>query len=536
MSFRAALIGGLVVAMGVGPGAAAQIESDSMGDLSAWGQRYLSTDEPEFPTSLWQHSSPETLLALMHSIRTADLNPAERRLLRRVVLSPAARPSGEAAEDLARARARLLLDLGEAHAAAALAPQLNPTMSGLDPESLVIDLDLASGREASACGTLNGPVNQDPYRLKLRAVCAVLQENYSGAQLAIEVAAAQGVEDAWLVEAIFAAAGDAPNPPGARFDSGLNIALSIKAGLETTETELVVDRPDLAAAAVLRPDMPLNWRVKLAELANARDLIPVDQYRALLQSQVGEETYAPASRLGQALIALGDPLVADGPRAKLLAIALTPEAADTLSDRRSKAQLLLPDLQTLPQTPETALYAIDFARASLLAGDHASALVWLNGLDFEGLEAPDPFDSAVLEAAIVMAGGEASRASLEAIEARMIVAAISGPRENQIARVLTLWTGLGLPLSPTGRDFVGQVSDRGDRIAQGQLTSLKAARLSNAIGEAALIVLATTNGETDRLATSDVVALIETLIAMDAADLARDLALEASGYWQEYEE
>ena len=72
----------------------AQIESDSMGDLSAWGQRYLSSEETEFPTSLWRSSNDEVLLDLLQSVRTSELGPAERRLLRRIVLSPAAQPQG----------------------------------------------------------------------------------------------------------------------------------------------------------------------------------------------------------------------------------------------------------------------------------------------------------------------------------------------------------------------------------------------------------------------------------------------------------
>ena len=108
---------------------------------------------------------------------------------------------------------------------------------------------MASGNEASACQRLSGPVPEGTYWLKLRAVCAVLQENYSGAELAVEFASAQGLNDPWFIEAIFAASGDVPNPPNARFDTGLNIALSSKANLDTSRVTLSASRPDLAAAA-----------------------------------------------------------------------------------------------------------------------------------------------------------------------------------------------------------------------------------------------------------------------------------------------
>ena len=536
MSCKAALISSLVAAFGINQGTSAQIEADSMGDLNAWGQRYLSSDEPEFPTDLWQESTPEALLDLMQSVRTAQLNPAERRLLRRVILSPAAQPTGEGSEALAQARARLMLELGEARAAAALVPQFEPSDADLDPETLIIDLDLASGQEATACGALSGPVKQAPYWLKLRAVCAVLQENYSGAQLAIEVAAAQGVEDSWLVEAIFAAAGDAPNTPGARFDSGLNIALSAKAGLDSSETELSINRPALASAALQRPDLPIAWQTEFARIASANDLIPDDMRRAILLDQLAGEDYAPTSALELALIAFTDPLVSDAARAEALAGALTAAVDDGRGAQRGVAQLLISELKSLPQTAETAPYAVEFARASLLAGAPDTALVWLNGLDFEGVEAPDPFQLALVEAAHIMAGGDASPASLKAMERRLITAATSSQREDHVAKVFTLWTGLGLPLSPVARDFVVLVSDRGDRISQGQLTGLKAAHLSGAVGEAVLMILAMTNGDAERLATSDLAILLATLVALDAEDIARELALEASDYWLENEE
>ena len=134
-----------------------------------------------------------------------DLSPAERRLLRRAVLSPATRPVGAKAEALLAERARLMLELGEERAAADLVPHLQEETLGLDAETLAVDLDMASGQELSACSQLDGPVRDGGYWLKLRAVCAVLQDNVAGAQIAIEVAEIQGVMDEWTVAAIFAA-------------------------------------------------------------------------------------------------------------------------------------------------------------------------------------------------------------------------------------------------------------------------------------------------------------------------------------------
>ncbi len=510
----------------------AQIESDSMGDLSAWGQRYLSSEETEFPTSLWRSSNDEVLLDLLQSVRTSELGPAERRLLRRIVLSPAAQPQGQLAEALLAERARLMLELGEARASAALVPQLKEQAEGPDGETLPIDLDLASGQEASACATLNGPFREGEYWLKLRAVCAVLQENYSGAQLAIEFAEAQGVEDDWLIEAIFAAAGDTPNPPAARFDSGLNIALSSKADLDTSKVVLAADRPDLAAAAAQRPGVPEDLRVRFAEIASELDLIGPEQRREILFTHMNAEDFVPTSQIEQALQDLTDPLVSDEQRAESLAAVLSEAAASDLIRYRNTSRLFLPDLQRLAQTSSTAMFALDYAKAAMIAGDRETALAWLGTLDLEGVEPADPFEVAMLEAVDVIAGGDTSIASLEAIQTRLIDAIDTVEREDQTAVVLAAWTGLGLPLSPLGRDFIVQVSDQGDRIAQGQVIGMKAAILADAIAETGLMVLVTTNGDVGRLAASDYAALLETLIALGAEDIARDLAIESSGFWK----
>ncbi|MEO1306108.1 MAG: hypothetical protein AAFV37_14135, partial [Pseudomonadota bacterium] len=494
--------------------------------------RYLSSEETEFPTSLWRSSDDQVLLALLQSVRTADLGPAERGLLRRIVLSPAAQPRGDLAEALLAERARLMLELGEAEAAAALVPQLTEGADGFDAETLAIDLDLASGREASACGQLSGAIPDGTYWLKLRAVCAVLQDNYAGAQLAIEFAEAQGLEDDWLVEAIFAAAGDTPNPPSARFDTGLNIALSSKAVFDTSSVILAVDRPDLAAAAVKRPGIPDDVRAFFATIASELDLISADERREILLTRLAVEDYEPQSEIETALRDLTDPLVSDEQRGEQLARVVRDAAEGELVEYRNTARLFLPDLQSLAQSPETALYALDFAKAAMIAGDREIAMAWLSAFNIEGVEQPDPFEAALLEAVDILAGGDASIASLDAIQSRLIDAVDSGVREDQTAIVLAAWTGLGLPLSPKGRDFIVQVSDQGDRIAQGQVIGMKAAMLANAIAETGLMVLVTTNGDVGRLAASDYAALLETLIALGAEDIARQLAVESSGFWK----
>ena len=85
-------------------------------------------------------------------------------------------------------------------------------------------MNLALGNEATACAMLNDPDRLSGYWAKLRAVCAALEGNSAGAELAIEMALQQDAVDSWLLAAVFATSGELPEPPEADYSSGLNLA------------------------------------------------------------------------------------------------------------------------------------------------------------------------------------------------------------------------------------------------------------------------------------------------------------------------
>ena len=77
-----------------------------------------------------------------------------------------------------------------------------------------------------------------------------------------------------------------------------------------------------------------------------------------------------------------------------------------------------------------------------------------------------------------------------------------------------------------------RLSDQGERLGQGQLIGLKSASRGGAIGETSLMVLAMTNGGAEKIAGADLAAILEALIALEAEDIARDLAIEWTGFWK----
>ena len=354
MSFRRIA---LAAALTVTPlNAVAQIESEAMSDITAWGARYLEASEGEFPSRLWQRSDDDTLLDLMRNAKTTRITPAERLLLRRVILSPTRRPRGDKADELLAERARLMLALGEAEAAAALVPRLETEARGIDAETLAIDLALARGDEATACRRIQSAaaLPSGMYWMKLRAVCAVLRDDFARAEFSVELATAQGLDDPWFINAIFAASGDVPNPPNARFDSGLNIALSTKADLDQSRITTSSSRPDLAAAAALRPGVPPDLADRFATLAAQSALISPKEQRRILVARMRDEDYLPQSSVQAAIASSRDPTLSAAVKAEQIERALSGVSAGDFSGRSATAQLLLPDLQRLPRLPETA--------------------------------------------------------------------------------------------------------------------------------------------------------------------------------------
>ena len=532
IALSAAIIGLCASLPGLAP-ASAQVQSEGMGDLSAWGTRYLSSEEKEFPPQLWRGSDDDVLLDLMKTVRTARLSPAERKLLRRVVLSPAERPRGENAEALLTERARLMLELGEARAAAALAPRLESQARGLDVETIAVDLDMASGRENAACRRIEGGLPEGEYWLKLRVVCAILVENYAAAELSAEFATAQGVNDPWFLEAVFAASGEVPNPPYARFDSGLNIALSSKANLDTSRMTLSAGRPDLAAAAAQRPGIAPDLSARFAQIAGDLDLISADARRNILLKRIQADENGATSSLERALVAQSDPEIAIEEKARRLNSVLSSVSRADMARFGGTAKVLLPDLQRLQRSTETAQFAQTFSKAAMAAGDNMLARRWLSALDFEGAPETNPFDIAYLEALDLMSGGDDSPASQNAVQKRLVEAAKSSDQKTRTAEILTLWSGFGYRLGPDARSLVFAANNTQKRLSPGALIAIDSAAQSKATGETALLILQQIKGNPKQISSIDIAALIAALIEIDARDIAEDLALEATEFWKD---
>lgn len=563
--------------------ASAQVEVGGLENVDPFGRGYLAEGEQAMPTQMWQASNTETLLALMKDVRTSALTPAERTLLRRVVLSPATRPAGDQANALLAERARIMFELGEADAAADLLGRLEENPTGLDASTLAVDLQLAMGQSATACEAGRGKAaDAGAFWAKLRTVCALLREDTAAAELAAELASAQGVDEAWFFDAVFAATGGTGDGPPARYDSGLNLALSIAAGLEPPERAIADSRGDLAAAMAGREALPIELRVLAAGLAAEAGLIAPDRHRALYRDLVSRDGFTPAQPIDVAMYTLADAEAPMGEQARQVASALR-AARGTPARFAAVARLFSEDIEALPRERETFRHALTFAQAALAAGSPDRARAWVDGLrDFltaqadaeaaadtgdpkadsgdgetpadlasappeagepgadvaaETLAPPPPveveaYDLAWTEGLTVLASPDPQPSEIEAAAGALIEAAETENQIEDAVRLMTLWTALDIPPPAAARETLLARDGDFEGAAAWRLIALRAAAEAGAAGEVVVSALGLTDGDPSRLSPRDALDTVEALKDIALDDAARRLALEATGYWK----
>ena len=585
--------------------ASAQIEDSGLEQVDPWGMAFLSEGEPSFRTRMWRGAQGKDLLALTQAARTSGLTPGEHMLMRRLALSGARAPSVAERDTLLAERARIAFELGEAAAAAQQMAQLTEGPPGIDPAVMAADLNLTLGNEATACDTLREPGLEGDYWAKLRAVCAALSGNTSGAELAMEIAQAQGVNDSWLANAIFATSGVVADPPEARFDSGLAFAMSTRANLNVGADAVPEDRPDIAAAMARRKLMPPAVRVKAANLAAEAGLITSEEYRIAYNSALAADGFTPASALDRAVFISSDPLATTEEKSRAIAAALE-EAAGKPARYSAVSGLMLINFARLPLGPETEADALVFARAALAAGDLAEAARWITPAEPEEVPAetpaeapedplaepaeelpaetppdaagdvaepadetpageseepdtpvadatgdlpastaedvieeappePEPpsFDVAWMGALIVLADAEAGTDEINMAARTLMDAARTEQDLHNAARMFALWTAAGTPPPSDARAHLaaGGASDTGPAAPGPALAVLAAAR-SGTAAEVVLSALALTDGDPSELDLASLTLILGALQDVGAADAARQLALEATGFWK----
>ena len=380
------------------------VASGSLTDLDPWGIGWKSAQTGGLKSNMWNSTSAKTVNELLGSIDAHQLSPVQADLLRTVILSGGKAPSGDISEATGE-RLRLLRELGEnAHATNLLQRFPNETWSE-DPHKYEADLDLATGDNVRACSTVELAPSEDPFWQTLRATCFALAGNAAAASLAAEMAVSTGEEDPWFFDAVGAIAeqnngNDKAKLPPANYSSGAAMALSLAANFPPAPDAAVTIPAEYAALLSERVDAPEAIRVQALLHAARAGLIDAQTVRNKIVSpkptpmeidptipadqKITTSSDALRSPLERAVDSVTNPDLSMHDRAVKLIAALVPSRGDS-RDFALNAEILLPELRSIPQIRETAQLSPSFVEAALAAGDVQLAQRWRDAMD-------NPFD------------------------------------------------------------------------------------------------------------------------------------------------
>lgn len=143
------------------------------------------------------------------------------------------------------------------------------------------------------------------------------------------------------------------------------------------------------------------------------------------------------------------------------------------------------------------------------------------------------FDAARMAALVVLAGQETSASAVSYIGTRLAEQAESDAQLAEAKRLFSLWTALGIAAPAEARRLMSEgTAEPGDQAFQPALLAILAAAEANAAGEVILSTVGLTHGDPSELDDGSLLILLKALQRIGAEDGARQLALEASGYWK----
>jgi hypothetical protein len=534
-------------------------EGQALSALDPWSVGAISRAQGGLPANMWAQSEPSVLALVFQRLPTVYESPAARDLARRVLLSGGDAPRGDSTV-AARGRFQALGKMGAADDLGIMAAGLGGDGGGGDPEiaQYAAQAELSRGRRPQACGRerLVQTEAPTPFMLRLRAFCAAAGGDRAAADLALELAQSSGAGDAWY-SAATAAAGGAPGarPPAARYDTSLNVQLSLAGNLTPGRLPLA-DSSTLALVGLARAEnAPQPIRAQAAALAFRRGVLSAREARTILRATPAETTsglppLVDALRRIDAAIAAGEeqaraqaaslaaaqaaaqsgaeppPVVAPTGVSAELQIAATiadmlRQASDA-ADFAAVAAFFKEEIDTLNTAPDPAA-ALLLARAAVVSGDLRLAQRLVDGIAEAGVEAAA---LAPLQAALGAYRGPRGNGAQFAVARRIDSGGASMARAA--ARDVVILSALGFELDGAAQAFLmANPPQGGVRADAGVMAILRAAVERRSLGEALLLIVVASENGPALLDAESLAQLIGSLRALGFEEEARRFAVEA---------
>ncbi|MDR3497684.1 MAG: hypothetical protein P4L72_00495 [Parvibaculum sp.] len=353
----------------------------------------IGENDGGFGTNMWlgaTRADVDTYLAVMP---VATGSPAVDDLSRRLLLTSATPPEGEASGTSLLA---LRLDRLIASGHADLAAELGRSAQADKTPAVVVaraKAALATGKTQDACAALADlPTGSDPahdetaaFTLKLSAYCQISSGNKTAAGLTLDLAREEALDDPLFFSLAYQASDGvklkAAEPK--KLDI-LDVAFYKLAGRDLPKNAAAMVPPAMLADLSKDGKLSVEARIGAGEHAAADGLIKGEDLAALYRlpkftaddiDGVKAGTYPASQELRRALLFQAiDAEVSPVDRAELMSTFLA--TGDSVGLSAATTAVLLPMIKQLTPSPTLRMFAPVAVRTFLLAGDRSQAQSW----------------------------------------------------------------------------------------------------------------------------------------------------------------
>lgn len=372
--------------------AGTQVETDRLGVVGVDTTGVLSPADGALPVDMWRDTPRSLVDALLPRLPVDTPSPAARALMRRLLLSGAAMPRGEAEPGrLLDARAWMLWRMGDTAGVLQLISAAPVDSRSASLWRLDTDARLLAGDAGAACRTAEERIGEDSdiYWQKVLGFCQALAGDEDGAALTIALLSERN-EDVRSYRALIDALGIRRAPPPKLVEATpLNLAMLRAAGVspppQTAEGE------DLALAAMIARTETFAepLRLTVGERAVAAGVLPAEELYPLFAHVRPSKLMPTASRGG---------VPTDAPPASVTAVLRESLAADEAGSNQAAwaarvldagrqtgawlqaVHFVAPWLASATPSAETAGAAQTIIPALLVLGERTRAEAWLDWL------------------------------------------------------------------------------------------------------------------------------------------------------------
>ncbi len=437
------------------------IRVDSLQNIDADAVGVLNEAQGGLGSEMWRGTDRAVIEALLPRLPVIATSPAMRDLMRRLLLSEAAVPEGEAGETkLITLRINRLAAMGDLLGVNDL---LNVTPGRDDNDGLTrieADARFLTNDNARACALATSQIarRQSAYWQKAFIFCQALAGQHGPAALGVALLREMGERDPIffdLVDAVAAGSGviidSMPDP------SPLHLAMARVAKAQLPADVIASNDPSILRTIAISPNAPVELRLEAAERAEAAGALPIDDLRQLYTSvpfsaedlaNPFSKAEAEAGALSRALL-YRTALVQTVPTAQAEAVTLALALARNGGRYVSTVRAFMPVLKRIPASAELSWFALEAVGALLATGEHEAARSW-----FDLLRNKAAFDEASASAlarlmplARLAGSEEAADWSGERLTAWWEAERGRDGAAARAARLFTLFEALGEPVS-----------------------------------------------------------------------------------------